>query len=81
MSLLPENLPDDLIVINCAGCGKLMQPTIRCQKKFLPYEGGWILGRPYCDPCLNPVDTVESLTSGEHMRTEGQRLGSAKTKS
>lgn len=48
---MPDQLPDDLRVVNCAGCEALLsaEPQRLCG---LPGVGGRIKGRPFCAGCL-----------------------------
>lgn len=53
----PTKLPDDLRVVNCAGCDAMLAvdraqaDALRC--KHLPTIAGRMHGRPYCAGCLD----------------------------
>ncbi len=78
-----SKLPEDLIVMNCANCGQLIQlpkldqPT--CKKLLLPTLGKRLDGRPWCKGCLAEPQFHEN--AAEFFRTEGQRHGLSNTRS
>lgn len=77
-----SELPDELLVANCANCGQMIQlpphtqPHVK-KKRYLPVIHKRVNNRPWCKSCYD--DPGFHPRAGECYRTEGQRVGKQKT--
>ena len=76
------SLPGDAVVLNCAGCGKVLLAQVPQNRRLAergdapPFVAGRIKDRPFCSPCLGQSNASWEATRG---RTEGQRRGLGRT--